>query len=44
MNGAPTASTMVSGSHMTHREFTLITTALQDSCQLTNKQNKQTVT
>lgn len=42
MNGAPTASTMVSGSHVTHREFTLVTTALQDSCQLTNKQNKQT--
>lgn len=42
MNGAPTASTMVSGSHVTHEKFTLITTALQDSCQLTNKQNKQT--
>ena len=43
MNGAPTASTMVSGSHVTHREFTLVTTALQDSFQspLTSKQNKQ---
>ena len=43
MNGAPKASTMVSGSHVTHREFTLVTTALQDSCQslLTSKQNKQ---
>lgn len=44
MNGAPVASTMVSGSHVTHREFTLVTTALQDGCQsqLTSKQNKQT--